>query len=249
MILDELRLDGHVAMLIGRSSSILTELAGAIAEAGASLTIASPEEHTLHAVTAQMHERGVKILPYSCNPASSSDVRCWLEETIATFGHVDVLVNQIPLLSVTPISRLSDGDWRHLLDCTLTSALLPSQIVGTHMALNGTGRIVNVIPGLIERGLSQAAGPCAMMGGIAQLSRALALEWADRNVRVNTIGTGWTEDMVDNESRHVIERYIPMGRLCRAEDISPLVLFLASSASSYMTGYTHYVDGGLMARG
>jgi NAD(P)-dependent dehydrogenase (short-subunit alcohol dehydrogenase family) len=249
VIPDELRLNSDVAMLIGRSSSVLVGLACAIAEAGASLTIACPEEDTLHAVTAETLERGVEILPCKCNPASSSDVQHWLEETVATFGHVDVLINHVALPSATPIGRLSDGDWHHLLDCTLTSVLLPSKIVGAHMALNGSGRIVNVIPGLIERGVSHAAGSCAMMGGISQLSRALALEWAGCNVRVNTIGTGWTEDMVDNESRHVLERYIPMGRLCKAEDIAPLVLFLASSASSYMTGYTHYVDGGLMARG
>jgi gluconate 5-dehydrogenase len=249
MIPNELRLNGDVAMLIGRSSPFLTELACAIAEAGASLAVVSPHEETLREVAARTKELGVEILPCEGDPASSLDAQRCLEETLAHFGHLTILVNHIAFDTTVPINRLSDDSWQHLVNRTLTSALISSRIVGTHMADNWCGRIVNVIPGLIERGVSQGAGPCAAMGGISQLSRALALEWAGKNVRVNTIGTGWTEDMVDEASRDALVRYIPMGRLCKPEDVSPLVVFLASSASSYVTGYTYYVDGGLMARG
>jgi NAD(P)-dependent dehydrogenase (short-subunit alcohol dehydrogenase family) len=87
------------------------------------------------------------------------------------------------------------------------------------------------------------------MGAVSQLSRALALEWARDNVRVNAIGAGWMEDEDSRQTDDLIARYIPMGRRCKPGDVSPLVVFLASSASSYLTGYTLYVDGGLIARG
>jgi NAD(P)-dependent dehydrogenase (short-subunit alcohol dehydrogenase family) len=249
MILEELKLDGDVAVLIGRKKDSFVALASALAEAGASLVIAGPLGEVLNSALQKALDYGVRAASMVIDPASPIDMARLARKTLSDFGHIDILVNDAEVALTKPIETLTQAEWQQLLEADLTSLFLSSKILGAHLTAQRSGRIVNVVSGLIERGIPNGTAYCAVMGGVSQLSRALALEWAPHNVRVNTIGIGWTEDTVMKESVDSIRRYIPLGRLCRPEDVAPLAIFLASRASSYITGYTYYVDGGLMARG
>jgi NAD(P)-dependent dehydrogenase (short-subunit alcohol dehydrogenase family) len=249
MIPEELKLDGDVVVLIGRRKDFLKVLAATLVEAGASLLVAGSGEEALDSALQEPLEHGAKAASMVIDPASPSDMERLAEKTLSYFGHIDVLINDAEVAFLKPIETLTYAEWQRLFEINLTSLFLSSRILGAHLAAQRSGRIVNIVTGLVERGIPNGTAYCAAMGGISQVGRALALEWAPRNVRVNTIGTGWTEDAVAAESADLLRRYIPLRRLCTPEDVSPLVLFLASPASSYITGCTYYVDGGLMARG
>ena len=109
------------------------------------------------------------------------------------------------------------------------------------------GKIVNIVSGAAARGLGNATAYCASMGGVIQLTRSLALEWARDNVRVNGVGFGWMEESFGGGQGDAVARYVPMRRRGQASDIAPLVIFLASNASSYLSGHIYFIDGGLMA--
>jgi NAD(P)-dependent dehydrogenase (short-subunit alcohol dehydrogenase family) len=248
-MLEEFRLDGEVAIVLGQKADSLTEFASALAEAGASVVVAGRRKNVLDCAIEQVTKRGARALSVVIDPLSDRDVEDMLRTTITAFERVDVLVNDYATPFGKPFVEMKHDEWDKSMEQNLTTVSISSRIIGHYLRGQKKGTIVNVISGLAERGLPNGVAYCAGMGAVSQLSRALGLEWARDNVRVNAIGAGWMEDEDSRQTDDLIARYIPMGRRCRPGDVSPLVVFLASSASSYLTGYTLYVDGGLIARG
>jgi NAD(P)-dependent dehydrogenase (short-subunit alcohol dehydrogenase family) len=243
MVLDEFKLSGEVAVLTGCGRSWFGQLAAALMEAGATVVIAGSEQQ-ISSVTKDMP----KIIGMPTDLTSSQDVLNMTQQTISRYGSIDILVNNMNLELGKPFLEMSEGEWQRMMDANLTSTFLCCKTIGRYMLGQKKGRIVNVVPGASVRGISNGAAYCASMGGVIQLTRALALEWSRENVRVNAVGVGWMEDAFDGAQGDPIARYVPMRRRGRPSDIAPLVVFLASRASSYLSGQLYFVDGGLMAR-
>jgi 2-deoxy-D-gluconate 3-dehydrogenase len=249
MVLDELKLEGNVAVLMGRKGKSLKVLARALAEAGATVVVAGTVRGDIEEAAADVIGAGLNALAVQTDLTSSESVRLVKEKTLSTFGRIDILVNDTAVQTGKPFLELSETEWERAMELNVKPLFLSCKLIGAHMQGQRSGSIVNITSGLAERGLPNGTAYCASMGAVSQLTRSLALEWAPDNVRINAIGVGWIEDQDESSPDDPVARFIPMGRRGRPDDIAPLVILLASNASSYLTGHLYLVDGGLMARG
>jgi len=249
MILDEFKLEGDVALVTCCGQNWLSELVSALAEAGATVIVAGPDHESIDRAGERAREMGGTAFTIPMDLTNVADVQGMVEQILSKHGRLDILVNNLNLEFAKPFLEMTNGEWGTVIDANLTSLYNATRAAGRYMVEKGTGRIVNITSGLAQRGMINGSAYCSSMGGVLQLTRALALEWATKNVRVNAVGVGWLENAFSKEQKDPMRRYIPMRRCGRPDDILPMVLFLASGASSYLTGYIYLVDGGLMARG
>jgi len=244
MILEEFKLEGDVAIIAGSGQSWLKYLSLALAQAGATVVVAVPEQEQIeNGIGAIQHVGGMVT-----DLTSAREIQDMVDQTVSQFGRIDILVNNFNLEFGKPFLEVTEEEWRRVIDANLTSLFLCSRAVGKHMMRQKAGKIINIVSEAAERGLPKATAYCASMGGVLQLTRALALEWARENIRVNAVGVGWMENSFAGSSGDSVARYIPMRRRGQPEDIAPLVVFLASDACPYLSGNIYFVDGGLMAR-
>jgi NAD(P)-dependent dehydrogenase (short-subunit alcohol dehydrogenase family) len=248
MILEEFRLEGNVAILTGCGRSWLKYLGLALAQAGAAVVTAGPEQKQIESGIEEIRRLGRKAMAIQTDLTSSREIQRMMDHTLSQFGRIDILVNHLNLEFGKPFLEVTEGEWKRVIDTNLTAVFLCSQAVGKHMVEQKAGKIVNIVSGGAERGLANGTAYCASMGGVVQLTRSLALEWARTNVRINAVGVGWMENSFAGEKDDSVAHYIPMRRRARPEDIAPLMVFLASNASSYLSGQLYFADGGLMAR-
>jgi NAD(P)-dependent dehydrogenase (short-subunit alcohol dehydrogenase family) len=249
MVIDQFKLDGAVAIIAGCGRTWLEEIASAFAEVGATVIIAGPELKTSEGAAKgarQFAKESLSILTDLCN---AREIQTLVDRISSQFGRIDILVNSFNFEFSKPFLDIMEEEWSQVIDTNLTSVFHCCKAVGKYMMEQEAGRIVNIVSGLGERGLPNGAVYCASMGGVIQLTKVLALEWARKNIRVNTIAIGWMENGNAGTIEDPIVKYIPIQRRGTAEDVIPLVIFLASEASSYLSGNVYTVDGGLMARG
>jgi len=249
MILEEFRINGDVAIIFGYEPSWVKVLSIALGQAGANVVIADPGKEEIERVAEEVRHLGNKTLLIPLDFTSSQEIEAMTEQVIAQFGRIDILVNSQNLQFGKPFLEMTEEEWKQVMGGNLTSVFQCSKVVGKYMVKQKTGKIINIVSGAGERGLPNGTVYCASMGGLIQLTRALALEWARENVRVNAVGVGWMENGIEVGQKDPLLNFIPMRRRGKPEDIAPLVLFLASEASSYLTGHVYFVDGGVMARG
>jgi NAD(P)-dependent dehydrogenase (short-subunit alcohol dehydrogenase family) len=223
----------------------------ALAEAGADIVVAMKNEKSLGETLEKAWQLGRKAVAISTDVTDSAEVQRMVEQAIDGFGKIDILVNVANIQLAKPLLEVSEHEWQQVMETNLTSVFLCCRAVGKHMMAQKKGTIINIASGLALRGVANFAPYCASMGGVLQFTRALALEWALANIRVNGIGPGWFENKAAaNESgRDPLLRFIPMKRRGRPDDITGLVVYLASDASQYVTGQMFVVDGGTIAHG
>lgn len=246
------RLDGRVAVVTGASSGLGVGFAEALAMAGASVVVAARRVDRLAALAERLGRGGAGALAVGCDVAREADVDRLVERTLARFGRVDVLVNNAGINRVVPAEDEPLDAWREVLDVGLTGVFLCAQRFGRAMLAAGRGSIVNVasVLGLVASAQIKQASYCAAKGGVVNLTRELAGQWARRGVRVNALAPGWFESEMtaemfgDERSLRWIRSRDPMGRAGRADELAGPLLFLASDASSYVTGQVLAVDGG-----
>jgi gluconate 5-dehydrogenase len=253
-VLDRFRLDGKRALVTGGSRGLGRAMAQALAEAGADLVLVGRERDSLATAAGELTALGrrVDVVPADLSDPAETERMC--RAVVADHGPIDVLINNVGGRRVNiPTEQLPLEDWRRILDLNLTSAFLCCKHVGGEMVRRGAGRVINVasISGLIvNRGIHGRTYETAKAGLIA-LTRTLAVDWATAGVTVNAIAPGgfltepnrrWFEQMP--ELRTTFEGMVPMGRLGQPEEIGPLAVYLASEASSYMTGAVLVIDGG-----
>jgi len=248
MILEEFKLDGNVAILTGCGQSWLKGLGLGLAEAGATVVIAGPEKKQIESGIEEIQKLGRNTMAILTDLTSAGEIQNLIDQTMSKFGRIDILVNNLNLEFGKPFLEVTEEEWRRVLDVNLTGVFLCSKALGKHMVNQRAGKIVNIVTGAAERGLPNGTAYCASMGGVVQFTRALALEWARKNVRINAVGIGWMEDSFSGKQDDLVAHYVPVRRRGRPEDIAPLVVFLASNASSFLSGQIYFVDGGLMAR-
>ena len=252
---ERFRLDGRVAVVTGASSGMGVVLAEALAAAGARVALAARREARLAEVAERIRAAGGEACIVPCDVAREEDVDRLVAETTARLGPAEILVNNAGFTTVVPAESQSLADWRGHLDVNLTGAFLCAQRFGRGMLEAGRGVIVNVasVLGLVASGQIKQAAYAASKGGMVNLTRELAAQWARRGVRVNAIAPGWfptemTDEMFDDErSLRWMRSRTPMGRGGELDELVGPLLFLASDASSFVTGQVLVVDGGWTA--
>jgi 2-deoxy-D-gluconate 3-dehydrogenase len=252
-VLDSFRLDGKTALVTGSAAGLGAAIAIALAEAGADVVTHGnrrPATETSSAIAAL----GRKTVALSGDLSSPSGADDLYGRAVGHFPQIDILVNNAGVILRANAEDSSPEDWNTVLQVNLTSVFRLSQLAGKSMLQRGFGKIINIASLLSFQGGIRVPAYSASKGGVAQLTKALSNEWASRGVRVNAIAPGYfrtentralQEDAARN--RQIVER-IPAGDWGVPIQLGGAAVFLASSASDYVSGEVLVVDGGWMAR-
>jgi 2-deoxy-D-gluconate 3-dehydrogenase len=252
-ILDRFRLDGKLALVTGSATGLGSAIAVALAEAGASVACHGnrrPAEETSEAIRALGHESR----SFAADLSQPEGADRLYETVLADMGSPDVLVNNAGTIYREPAADHDLQAWMTVVQVNLNSVFRLSQLAGRSMLEREHGKIINIASLLSFQGGIRVPAYAASKGGVAQLTKALANEWAPRNVQVNAIAPGYfrTENTTalrqDEVRNSQILARIPSARWGEPEDIAGAAVFLASPASDYVTGEVLVVDGGWMAR-
>jgi 2-deoxy-D-gluconate 3-dehydrogenase len=254
MILDKFRLDGKVALVTGASAGLGAAIACALAEAGAHVA-AHGNSRTPDATCERIESLGRRSLALRGNLADKKTPREIVSRTIEEFGRIDILVNNAGTIRRAPAVEYSEEDWAHVIEVNLSSVFRLSQLAAREMIERGAGgKIINIASLLSFQGGITVPAYAASKGGVAQLTKAFANEWASKRINVNAIAPGYmrTDNTAalqkdETRNRQIIER-IPAGRWGEPEDLAGAAVFLASSASDYINGHILVVDGGWLGR-
>ncbi|HOC92576.1 MAG TPA: glucose 1-dehydrogenase [bacterium] len=252
MIIDKFRLDGKKAIVTGASRGIGQEIAIALAEAGADVAVCGRKPETLEPVAQEIRARGREALPIACHVGKSDQIKPFLDEVYAKFGKVDILVNNAATNPIFgPTLNADEKAFDTIMATNLKGPFLLSLEVGKRMLKEKTrGSIINI---------SSIAGITPGMGlgvysvskaGLIMLTKVLAHEWGAAGIRVNSVAPGviktkfsaalWSNEAILNE----VKKGYPLGRIGEPDEVPGAVVYLASDASSFVTGQTILVDGG-----
>jgi 2-deoxy-D-gluconate 3-dehydrogenase len=253
MTTDPFRLDGAVALVTGAASGIGAAIALALAEAGADVACHG-NRRSADGTCDGVRKLGRRTLALAGDLSDRKTPEALVGATIEAFGKLDVLVNNAGMIRRAPAVDALEEDWSTVIEVNLSSVFRLCQRAGKHMLERGRGKIVNIASLLSFQGGITVPAYAASKGGVAQLTKALANEWASRGVNVNAIAPGYvrTENTAalqkdPNRSRQILER-IPAGRWAEPGDIAGPAVFLCSPASDYVHGHVLAVDGGWLGR-
>jgi len=245
-------LQGKVAIVTGGNGGIGLGMARGLAAAGARVVVAARNRDKSHAAVAELERLGSGgSLAVEVDVADAGSVDALMARTREACGRIDILVNNAGMNIRKPPHVLSLAEWRQVLDVNLTSAYLCSHAVHPALKVAGGGKIINIGSMLSIFGASFAPAYAASKGGIVQFTRACATAWAPDNIQVNAVLPGWINTALTVQARKEVpgleERVTartPAGRWGEPEDFAGIAVFLASSASDFLTGTAIPVDGG-----
>ena len=254
MILEQFKLDDKVALVTGASTGLGAAIATALAQAGAHVAChgntRSPES-----TCDQIQSFGGVAHAISGDLSKPETARSLVDKTLERFGRIDILINNAGTIRRAPAVDYSDDDWAAVIEVNLSSVFRLSKLVGKQMIENGRGgKIVNIASLLSFQGGITVPAYAASKGGVAQLTKALANEWARHRINVNAIAPGYMRTANtaalradETRNRQILER-IPAARWGEPEDLTGSAVFLSSSASDYVNGHILVVDGGWLGR-
>jgi len=253
MILDAFKLEGKVALVTGASTGLGAAIAIALAEAGADVACHG-NTHAPDASCEAVTKTGRQAFALTGDLGDRETPRKLVDGTIDHFGRLDILVNNAGTIRRAPATEYSEEDWATVIEVNLSSVFRLAQLAGRHMIQRGGGKILNIASLLSFQGGITVPAYAASKGGVAQLTKALANEWAAKNINVNAIAPGYmrtdnTRALQQDETRNrqILER-IPAGRWGEPSDLGGAAVFLCSAASNYLNGHVLVVDGGWMGR-
>ena len=251
-VLDSFRLDDRVAVVTGASSGLGVAFARALSAAGCAVVLAARRKERLEELAGEIEAAGGRALAAQCDVTEDDQVDALMQTTLDAYGRLDVLVNNAGISDPQPAESEAMDLFRRIVDINLVAQFCCAQRAGRIMLEAGGGNIVNVasVLGLVASGQIPQASYTASKGAMVNMTRELAAQWARRGVRVNCIAPGWfpsemTEEMFDDErATRWMQRNTPMGRGGEEHELCGALLFLASDASTFVTGQTLAVDGG-----
>ena len=254
MCVELFSLRDKVALVTGAGKGLGKSMALALSESGAHVVVVSRTLSDIEATAKEIQENGAKALPITLDVTKEEAVVRMVETILREFKTIDILVNNVGTFIGGPLLELSMDDWHKTLEINLTSTYLCSKLVGKHMVEKQKGKIINISSALGVFGARDSGAYCASKGGVIQLTKALAIEWAKYNINVNSIApysleTEKTSTLLEDEKvKKALISKIPLGRIGQPSDVSGTVVFLASKASDYITGQVLFVDGGFSAQ-
>ncbi len=244
-------LTGKVAIVTGGYHGIGRGIAEGLAEAGAHIVICARSYEKSLAACEAIGQTGVKTLAVRCDITQTQDVNHLVQETVRKMGRIDILVNNAGVGgSEKPILKMSDEDWNHTVNIDLRGAFLCARAAVPEISKQGGGKIINVASITAMVAMSNMSAYCASKAGLVQLTKVMALEFMKFNIQVNALCPGYfltpmNEKFFATEiGQKVVQRNIPMGRLGRVEELKGTAIYLASSATHFMTGSCLVIDGG-----
>jgi NAD(P)-dependent dehydrogenase (short-subunit alcohol dehydrogenase family) len=253
-VMDELSLDRKTVWVTGAGKGLGRAIAVALSQAGATVAVTARTASDLEQLAAERAEHGGKILVLPGSVADSAVVRDMVGQIVDQVGRLDAVVNCAGISPhFTRSTDVTDDDWRQVLDVNLQGTFYCCREVGKVMLDQRSGSIVNVTSIHARAGFERIAAYAASKGGVEALTKSLAVEWADRGVRVNALEPGYfhtdlSAGLLASRWGERIVRSTPMARVGNAHELGGAAVFLASDASRFITGATLTVDGGWTAR-
>jgi NAD(P)-dependent dehydrogenase (short-subunit alcohol dehydrogenase family) len=249
-MLDQFSLKGKVAIVTGSTRGIGRAIAEGLVQAGASVVVNGRNAESVNAAAQEIGGFGVVG-----DVSKAADVDQLIQSTVDKFGRIDILINNAGISSYfKPAETMKEAEWDEIIAVNLKSVFLCCEAAARVMIPQKSGRIVNISSVAGQVALPRLLAYCAAKGGVDQITRVLAVEWASHNILVNSISPGYvdsdlTKGLRENPVRlEALTRQIPLGRLGRPQEIVGAAIYLCSDAASFVTGTTLCIDGGWLAQ-
>ncbi len=248
-------LKGKVAIVTGGSRGLGKEIATGLGEAGAKVAITARREQELMSTKQELEKMGIECLPIVADVSEVGDVKRTLAQTLERWGKVDILVNNAGVVWAAPPDQMPLDKWDYVMNINARGTFICCREIGKEMIKQKSGNIINISSTVgvtgVDPNSGQFIGYQASKAAIIIMTKQLAVEWAVHNIRVNCaapsfLATRLTNALIERTGENMV-RWTPMGRVGRADEIKGTAVFLASEASSYITGQVICLDGGTTA--
>ena len=254
MILEMFSLKGKSGIVTGAGSGIGKAIAKGVVQAGAEIVIAGRNKERLEKVVEELRPFGGPVVSIQTDISKMEDIKGLVDRTLKEFEKIDFLFNNAGIVRRAPSEDFTEKDWDETIDINLKGPFFLAQAVARVMiSQKRKGKIINTSSLRAIQGGKQVPAYTASKGGLAQLTKSMADDWAKYNILVNAIGPGWVNTELTERYRQDKERFaemtsrIPLGRWADPDDLIGAAIFLASDASDYITGQTIFVDGGWLS--
>ncbi len=253
MSLEIFDLSGKVAMVTGSTRGLGEVAAGALAKAGADVAICGRSKDDLERVSGNIKDLGRNAAGFFLDVSIKESVQKGVDQILDHFNRIDILVNNAGVNHRVPVLEFSEEDWDRIINTNLKGYFLVAQAVVPQMLERGYGKVINMSSIMGTVALPNLLAYASSKGGVDQMTKVMALEWAQKGVCVNAIGPTYFETVLVAQLRNDPERFnfinerTPMGRWGYPHELEGIVIFLAAPASDFITGQTLYIDGGWTA--